>query len=191
MRVAEISRGLWRWTGLHPEWTPEAEWDEEVGSVYYDAPDALVLIDPLVPPEDPDEFLAALDRDVERTGKPVAILLTVPWHARSVRELGGLYGARVGGPPPAGVSAFEIKATGGADETLYWLEEPCALVVGDVLLGDPLRLCPDAWLPQELRGPPIRDALRPLLDLPVRRILTAHGEPVLENGHAALAQLLG
>ena len=38
----------------------------EVGSVYYEADDAVVLIDPIVPSEDRERFLDALDRDVER-----------------------------------------------------------------------------------------------------------------------------
>ena len=60
MNVLEIERGLWRWTGLHPDWTPDEGgpdgWEREVGCVYYETPDAVVLTDPLVPPEDPDRF---------------------------------------------------------------------------------------------------------------------------------------
>jgi hypothetical protein len=191
MRVLEIEPGLWRWTSLHPEWTADDDWEEEVGCTYFEATDAVVLFDPLVPPEDPERFLAALDLDLDRSARPLEILLTVPWHARSAGELVELYGATVGAPPPEGVSPFWIAGAGGERETLYWLEGPRALVVGDVLIGDPLRLCPDSWLPDDLRGARIRDSLRPLLDLPIERILTAHGEPVLEGGHDALAELLG
>jgi hypothetical protein len=190
MRATKIDEGLWRWTGLHPEWTPEDEWDEEVGCVYYEAPGAIVLIDPLVPPEDPEHFLGALGRDVERLGRPLAILLTLPWHERSAGRLVELYGATVGALPLEGVVPFEVRGVGGEAETLFWLPGPRTLVAGDVLLGDPLRLCPDGWLPENLRGEPIRDALRPLLDLPIERILTAHGEPVLEDGGEALAEAL-
>ena len=190
MRVERIEDGLWRWTGLHPEWTPDSDWEEEVGCVYYEASDAIVLFDPLVPPEDTGGFLAALERDLERTGRPLAILFTLPWHARSAGMLVELYGATVGARPPGEVSTFRITATGGEDETLFWLPGPRALVAGDVLLGDPLRLCPDSWLPEELRDAPVRESLRPLLDLPIERVLTAHGEPVLEGGRDALAELL-
>ena len=86
--------------------------------------------------------------------------------------------------------ATQRRLSLGETETLYWLDGPRALVAGDVLMGDPLRLCPDSWLPEELRGAPIRDSLRPLLDLPIERILTAHGEPVLSGGHDLLAGLL-
>ena len=39
--------------------------------MYYEAPDAVVLIDPLLPAGEEEEFLAYLDRDVERLGLPV------------------------------------------------------------------------------------------------------------------------
>ena len=81
MRVREVATGLWWWTALHPAWTPADGgpdgWEQEVGCVYYEAPGAVVLIDPLVPMEDRDRFYRALDRDVERAGLPVRVLVTV------------------------------------------------------------------------------------------------------------------
>jgi hypothetical protein len=51
--VTRLADGLWRWTALHPDWTPEEGgldgWEQEVSSLYLEAPDAVVLIDPLVP----------------------------------------------------------------------------------------------------------------------------------------------
>jgi hypothetical protein len=71
----EIATGLWRWTGLHPAWTPADGgpdgWEQEVGCYFYEGPDAIALFDPLVPMEDRDRFFEALDRDVERAGTPV------------------------------------------------------------------------------------------------------------------------
>ena len=52
MQVQEIATGLWRWTGLHPDWTPEEDWGEEVGCVYLETSAAITIIDPLVPPEE-------------------------------------------------------------------------------------------------------------------------------------------
>ena len=81
MRIREVATGLWWWTALHPAWTPADGgpdgWEQEVGCVYYEAPGAVVLIDPLVPMEDRDRFYRALDRDVERAGLPVCVLVTV------------------------------------------------------------------------------------------------------------------
>ena len=89
MEVDRIADGLWRWTAFHEEWK------QDVGCVYCESGDAVCLIDPLVPPEDRDRFLAALDHDVERLGMPVHILVTVYWHTRSARELAERYDAEV------------------------------------------------------------------------------------------------
>jgi len=212
MRVDELAPGLWRWTGLHPDWKPTDGgpngWEQEVGCVYYEAPDAICLVDPLVPPEDSDGFWTALDRDVERAKRPVAALLTVPWHGRSAPELVGRYGAelwasaaalgadgpavthpyQVGDPLPGGLVAFEAAA-----EIVYWIPEHRAAIPGDILLGDGaggVRICPPSWLPKGTTLENLRDSLRPLLDLHVERILVSHGEPVLAGGRAALARAL-
>jgi len=187
VRVQEVADGLWRWTGLHPDWKPGEDWDQEVGCVYYGGPDAVVLVDPLAPPEDEERFWAALDRDVERAGKPVRVLLTVSWHGRSVKAVAERYGAATDGPLPAGVEAHAAPA---GDETVYWLPEHGALVFGDVVLDAEggVRLCPESWLDGTLAQ--LKEELRPLLDLPVERLLVSHGEPVLEGGHAALARAL-
>jgi glyoxylase-like metal-dependent hydrolase (beta-lactamase superfamily II) len=185
--VSELAPGLWRWTAPHPDWKEGADWDQEVGCVYYEAPDATVLIDPLVPPER-ERFLEALDRDVERRGLPVTILLTCKWHERSAVELKERYGA--GDTPPAGVEAFLVLPE--IEETLWWLPAQRALVAGDVLIGAPdgISVCPDSWLEDEASPAAIRAALQPLLDLPVERVLVSHGEPVLEDGLVALQRAL-
>jgi len=54
-----------------------------------------------------------------------------------------------------------------------------------------LRLCPASWLPTGIDEGRLRESLLPLLDLPVERVLVSHGEPVLQDGHAALAAVLG
>ncbi len=213
MKVDELAPGLWRWTALHPEWRPsDAEdgegWGQEVGCVYLEGLDAIVLIDPQVPEgEERERFLAHLDADVERTGKPVAIVLTVAAHERSAPELAARYGAEVWAheaeieryganadrPFPAGaILPGELVAMDAAFEIVLWSPAHAALVAGDILLGAEgggVRVCPDSWL-----GPwspaDVREQLRPLLDLPVERILVAHGEPVLADGRAALAAAL-
>jgi glyoxylase-like metal-dependent hydrolase (beta-lactamase superfamily II) len=192
MRVQELAKGLWRWTGLHPDWTPEQGgpegWEQEVGCVYYEAPEAVVLVDPLAPQEDEERFWRALDRDVERAAKPVHVVVTVKWHGRSSEEIERRYGAKVGGPLPRGLEAYDAPP---GQETVFWIPEHAALVFGDVVLGTEgggVRLCPESWLDgtrEELEG-----ALRPLLDLPVERLLVSHGEPVLANAREALAQAL-
>jgi glyoxylase-like metal-dependent hydrolase (beta-lactamase superfamily II) len=204
VEVVELAPGLWRWTGWHEEWK------EDVGCVYLEAPDAVVLVDPLVPPEDRERFLEHLDRDVQRAGKPLHVLLTIYWHNRSAGELARRYrgkvwapvrsalpverrghgpvdGFRPGDELPGGVQAL---ASGRAAEVLFWLPEQRALVAGDVLLGSPLRICPASWVGKGGQAA-VREALRPVLHLPVERVLVSHGEPVLRGGRSALARLAG
>src|SRR5262249_27113975 len=101
VEVTRIEEGLWRWTAVHPDWTPEEGGEEGgdpvVGCVYCECGDALLLIDPLAPDEGPDaeRFWAALDGDVERLGLPVAALVTVHWHERSAAVVLERYGAAV------------------------------------------------------------------------------------------------
>ena len=202
-----IASGLWRWTGFHPEWK------EQVGCVYYASSEAVVLIDPLVPQEAEKRFWSALDRDVERAGVPVHVLVSVHWHTRSARAIVKRYGARLWAPsrPRAAVARragkvsnpfgagdelpgrVEAFATARSSEVAFWLPEHRALVPGDVLLGDGhggIRLCPASWLPQGVGQAKLRDSLRPLLDLPVERVLLSHGTPVLADAWRALARAL-
>ncbi len=194
--MEEPRPGLWRWTARHPDWVPgavpgsPADWPPEVGSVAYAAGDALVLIDPLVP----DELWAELDRLVEQHGPRVAVLTTIGWHRRSRDAVVERYGAttsRARKALPRGVETIPLRGFG---ETMVWLPGPRALVPGDRLLGNGgLRLCPESWL-RYLSGKPtldqLRQALLPLLDLPLELVLVSHGEPVLERGREALARAL-
>jgi glyoxylase-like metal-dependent hydrolase (beta-lactamase superfamily II) len=194
-RVTEVAPGLRRWTALHEEWR------EEVASLALDTDDGLVLIDPIDPP-----------RGVARADH---VLLTVFWHGRSAGEIEAPHvwaskravrrlknrGVKVtdavenGAALPGGVRAFP---TARESELVYWLPEQKAVVVGDVLLGagakphateDPLRLCPQRWLGKASLAD-LRRSLRPLLDLPVQRVLVSHGQPVLRTGKRALANAL-
>ena len=195
MEVEQIRGGLWRWTAPHPDWKENSEgWERDVGCVYYEGPDAVVLIDPLVPAGEEDRFWAALDRDVERANRPVVVLRTVHWHQRSIDEVVAHYpDARFtnaeSGPLPAGVEAHRMAK----DELIFWIPEHRALVPGDVLLGTDdggVQPCPDSWLPEGTTGEDLRDSLRSLLELPIDLVLLSHGRPVLTNGREVLAAAL-
>jgi hypothetical protein len=197
--LAELRPGLYRWEARHPDADSDpdpggpADWGPDVGSVAYETPEALVLVDPLVPADRPDvqEPLDELAR-----GRPVVILTTLAFHRRSRDELAARYGAstsRAKGSLPAGVETIQIR---GAGETMVWLPEHRALVPGDRLLGDErggLRLPPEAWLrylPSGMRHPELREALQSLLHLPVEMVLTSHGQPVVAGGRDAIARAL-
>jgi hypothetical protein len=199
MDVRELRPGLWRWTAEHPDWDHDERWGPAVGSVYAELPGAIVVVDPLVPTDEEAAFWEALDRDVERAGTPVHVLLTVHWHERSVEAVLERYGATLWRPEetgelPAGVEAVVVE---GADwkEAAFFVRPFEALVVGDLLIGSgggielPLTWFPVAeqeWVRKELKA----DLRSRLLDLPVELVLVSHGEPVLENGHEALERAL-
>jgi glyoxylase-like metal-dependent hydrolase (beta-lactamase superfamily II) len=199
MEVQELRPGLWRWTAEHPQWDHAEHWGPEVGSVYAELADAVVVIDPLVPPEDEDRFWSALDRDVERLGRPVYVLLTVHWHERSVEAVLERYGATLWRPDQSGElpSGVQAEIVEGADwvEALFYLEPWRALVVGDLLIDDGdggLRI-PLSWFPKEEQDwarAGLKERLRAVLALDVDLVLVSHGEPVLEDGHAALERAL-
>ena len=90
-------------------------------------PDAVALIDPLLPSEDRTEFLRWLDGRIAT--RPVSVLTTIRWHRRDREELAA-------------------------------------------------------------RRPGLAQLLRPLVELPVERVLVSHGEPVLRDGRAALVRAI-
>jgi hypothetical protein len=129
-------------------------------------------------------------------GRRVVVLTTLRWHRRSRDAVVERYQASTSaarGTLPDGVETITIK---GAGERMIWLPEPRALVPGDRILGDGLgglRLCPESWLrylDSGLTVARLREALHPLLELPIELVLVSHGEPVLERGRDALARAL-
>jgi hypothetical protein len=200
--MQELRPGLHRWTAVHPDAEPVPtvgspdDWGPDVASIAYEASDALLLVDPLVP-DDRSELRDELDALVVRHGQRVVIVTTLQFHRRSRDELARRYDAstsRARKNLPRDVETVVVQSAG---ETMVWLPKPRALISGDRLLGDDerggVRLCPDSWLrylPSGMRQAELRDALRPLLDLPVELVLVSHGEPVLENGREAIAAAL-
>ena len=99
------------------------------------------------------------------------------------------------GQLPAGVHAEVVK---GSDwvEALFFLEPHRALIAGDLLIGKvgggielPVGWFPKGeqdWAEQELK-PELR---KRLAELPVELVVVSHGEPVLEDGAAALERAL-
>jgi hypothetical protein len=187
MDVRQLADGLWRWTAPHPK---AADWPgfgprvpPEVGCVYYEAPDAVVLIDPLVPAGEEQEFLAYLDRDVERLGLPVSILLTAPWHERSAGMLREWY--RADDRVPDSIETYPIE--GAPEEQLaYFIRPHRALVVAEIFVGDErggLALVPSPALEDRAA---LDRSVRAISALPVERVLVSHGEPVLAAGRRAI-----
>lgn len=220
MAVHRLGEGLWRWTVPHPEWNGATDWDEVVGSVYCETPQAVVVIDPLVPRAGPDadRFWDAFDRDVARLGRPVAVLVTCRWHVRSADAFRQRHGARVYAPTASGhavegvvtdtvvdgaavVPGVVALVTGSPtpnEECVYVLEDARAAVVGDVLLGDAaggLRVADPGWYANsDDERAWYRDGLAPSLERilasDVEHLLTAHGTPVGPDPAAVLRAVL-
>ncbi len=197
MQVRELATGLWYWTAVtrpghrRTAWTPALTAGIRGRVLLLRRPNEICLFDPLIPMEDRDRFFEALDRDLEQTGKVVRILLTVDAHRRSAADLAERHG--VDAPPlpperPELPTGVEIAAE-AAGEFVFWLPEHRALVAGDLILGRAHGLeVPRTWLEDGYDA--AITALRPLLELPVDRVLVTHGEPVLEDGLEALEKAL-
>jgi hypothetical protein len=207
----EIAPGLWRWTARHPEWHP-GEFGHRVAAFALAADRQLLLIDPLLPDDDPAPVLAALDRIV--TG-PVAILVTIPYHARSAEPLAARYKATIHGHPAtakrlADTSAFRPAAPGDAlpggarpfavgrprrFEQPLWLPSHRAVAFGDAVVGVDGGLC--VWAQgavddrvRRFHRERFNPTLEPLVGLDPQCVLVGHGEPVLASGRVALAAAL-
>jgi hypothetical protein len=187
MDVQQLADGLWRWTALHPNAANWPDWGPpvppEVGCVYYEAPDAVVLIDPLLPAGEEEEFLAHLDRDVERVGLPVSILLTAAWHERSASILRERYQAE--NRIPDSVEVYPIQ--GAPEEQLaYFIRPHRALVVAEIFVGDGGGGLALSSSPALEDREALDRSLRAIAELPVVRVLVSHGEPVLVDGRRAI-----
>ena len=170
--------------------------------MYYEAPAATVLVDPLVPSDDTEaaRFYDALDRDVQRRGLPVSILRTIFWHDRSCAELHDRYDAT--DEVPDGVT--EIRFGDPRDEIAFFIAEHRALVIGDMVVGSDtmgtappggLLVAPASWhadTPEQSAwfAASATAALAPLTDYDVEMVLVGHGSPVLTGGAGALRSAL-
>ena len=194
MKITQIAPGLRYWTAPHPEWRGATDWPELVGSVYYEAPDAIALIDPLLPEGEEDELWAMVDAAIERSGLPVAVLLTAPWHKRSAPVIAARYRATVWvheSPDflPADVEVF-VPAGSSEGQVAFFLRQHQALVVAEFFMGTNggLRVCPS---PAVTDKDALVESLRTLLDLPIDYVLVSHGEPVLHDGRRRISEALG
>jgi hypothetical protein len=176
----EVAPGLRYWLAPHPEWQPGNEWPEEVLSVEYEAPQALVLIDPLVPRGEEGQFW----EHAQRLGLPMRVLLTAPWHRRDA----GLFPGAQLDEPPAGIETFVAEGVQEGQRALF-IREHRTLVVAEYFMGtaDGLRVSPS---PAERDPGRFIQSLHRLLELPIERVLTAHGPPVLAGGATAIRNAL-
>ncbi len=210
----QLAEGLWRWTARHPEWHP-GEFGSEVVSFALRAGDETILIDPLLPP-DPGPALGLIEREL---GDRLAILISVPYHVRSSREIrdrfrgevettiwghpacrkrladgAGFHAFEPGDALPGGVSAHRIGKP-RRHETPLLLPSHRALVFGDAVaeVGGELRVWSDRRVDADVSRfyhERFNPTLEALLELDFDRVLVTHGQPVLAGGRQALEAAL-
>jgi len=203
MEATTLSAALTRWVAPHPAWTPNPEWPEEVAFATWESPASYLFIDPLVRNDLDPAAWEPFDRAVSESGRPAAVLLTAPWHERSVRAVAARYDAAVWLHPrgrarvadlpvmstlPPGVEVF---APDGVDEgqVAFHIVPEKTLVVAEFFLGTKSGL-------HVLPSPGTEDmaafaaSLEHLRNLPIERILVAHGPPVLAGGKSAIRAAL-
>ena len=203
MAGVRLSESLTWWMAPHPEWTPNPEWPEEVGFATWAASDGYVLIDPLVRDDLDDAAWKPFDAAIAEAGRPVGVLLTAPWHERSARAVSARYDApvwietrgkdRITGSPelaalPSGIEAFVPEGVEEAQVAFHIVPER-TLVVADFFLGtdEGLRVLPSPGT-NDLNA--FMASLDRLRELPIERVLVAHGPSVLSVGHAAICEAL-
>ena len=174
--MIELAPGLSYWLAPHPEWEEGDNWPHEVPCFRVVSPDGVVLIDPLLPPGGDTMF----DDD-----PPAHVLLTAPWHARDAQVIVERYGASRSGLP-RGVEA--LRPDSDPEETLFYLREQRTLITGDAFSGTDGRF--HVFLGDQEREPFVK-WLPKLLDLPVDRVLVAHGPFVLEDASLRLRAAIG
>ncbi len=194
--MLETRPGVYFWQAPHPDWKPGSSWDELVTSYAIEDDQRLLVVDPLAPPAELHELTA---------GRTVTIVVTCGWHRRDADALAAQLGAELYVPVPdpehpdpgAGTVYQEgdeiapgVRALPGMEATdmLVWDEQHLALIAGDTMIdrGQGLYI-PYDWAEEPSDPEQIRNALAPLLDLPVEVVLPTHGLP---TGRHALERAL-
>ncbi|HEY6758107.1 MAG TPA: hypothetical protein VI318_01410 [Baekduia sp.] len=206
--MEELRPGLHRWTTRHPSWHPADAFGAEVACFALQTGDgALLLVDPLLPPDAAD----LLDELAAAAPSKTYIFITIGYHVRSAAALSERYGATIHGPEtvrgrldddarfavltpdgnPAGVKAYTIGRPRRSERPLLFPSHQ-ALAFGDALVTTPdgdLRMwCHDEITPERRAFYRERFAptLRPLVDAEPQAILSTHGAPILDGAAAAL-----
>jgi hypothetical protein len=179
MRVDRLAGGLWRWTADAPD-------GAEGNGVYHEHPDGIVLIDPLLPADagDAERFWRALDRDVERIGRPPVVASTLPDRDASARAVVARYaGARV-------VADAALAAAGALPGGVEALLPGPPAAAGRALLSCACHGL--LWTADLLDDPAAAAALVPrLVATAPRVVIAAHGDPIVDDPAGWLARQAG
>ena len=210
--MRELGPGIWHWKAPHPDWSAEESWSQEVSSYGIELGDDFVLFDPQSPPAELRERATAVvltapyhERDARELGLPVHTPPADTWQdwvdkfgvdPDQVRDMESedLAWLRAGegeghfhgpGPWPFGITAYAGRED---NDLVLWLPSINTIVSGDSLsdFGDGLGI--QLGGRKHVTRDDVAQRLRPLLELPVERVLPAHGEP---TDRAGLESALG
>lgn len=189
--------------GIHVGSTFSERIQLDLNGYHLAAPGGALLIDP----PSLDEASAS---ELERLGRPTAVVVTNVHHLRAAAAARARFGARLL-VPAADRAAIEAEVDGTFGEgdrigplvalaladqkspgetALHWPERRL-LILGDALWGKPageLTLLPAAKYADVAAA---RAGLRRLLELDVEAVLMGDGTPILTGGAAALRRALG
>jgi hypothetical protein len=209
--MRELCPGIWHWQSPHPAWNDDEGWPELVSSYAIEVGDDFLLFDPLSVPDELRARATAVvltapyhERDSRGLRLPVHTPPADTWEdwvekfgvePDRVRgmESDDLAWLRAGhgeghfhapGPWPFGLQAYAGRED---NDLILWLPSANAIVTGDSLsdFGDGLDI--QLGGRKHVTRHDVVGRLRPLLDLPVERVLPAHGDP---TGRAALIRVL-
>jgi hypothetical protein len=153
------------------------------------ADDTLVLIDPILPPNE-QAFWAWLADGATH----VTIVHGNRFHTRSTQAIldrvaGAVVWTPAAGAPPAGLVALPVEGLEDP-ETAWYIPEHRAIVFADAVLGPggrEVRIAPESWSGDAARyRGQFRASLRGVADRPIDLVLPSHADPVLANGGQAL-----
>lgn len=169
--LRDHGEGFFTWHAYDP--TCKAE----LWSTAYFGPEISVLFDPIPWP-----------KGNQRPKDPVEIVQTNANHDRDCEKLAQSFQARLSHQP---IAFHAIPLPGaGEKETAYFHRPTGTLVVGDALIHlspHPLMPLPETYCTDSTL---LRASLAHLLNLPIRRIFFAHGEPILQDGLNQIRKLL-
>ncbi len=192
LSAREIAPGLWLW-----QVAQAGASGGQVASLYAECPKHVVLVDPVLPSTgtvDHERFLGHLDRDLDRVGRPLAVVLTSD-HGRSAAFLERRYRATTYRQRTQDdVPGLGTIVLGEHRPTERIVTVPAHRVVfcGDIVTGDGrgrLRWGSDGGAPETVRR--VRVALvRRLREFAPAAVLVAHGESLIGPSQSALDALL-
>lgn len=196
-RLREITKNLYGWSSFHSQWKIDFD------SYAIKTPDGVVLVDPLKPSP-------AVLKKLEALGEFLAVYLTNAHHDREADWFRKQYQIQVyahekaksdcdtkidvlvldGEKLPGGVRAVHLPGSSASEMALYVKVGGGVVLVGDALLRQPNRgveLLPDQYLEDRKEA---LASLRKLLELDFKVITFAHGDPITEDAHQAIATFL-